>query len=49
MAVDSMEKIVNLCKTRGYIYPGIRTIRRTEAEGHIGTCFDAGSDGLRFR
>ena len=43
MAVDSMEKIVNLCKTRGYIYPG------SEIYGGLANTWDYGPLGSELK
>ena len=41
--VDSMEKIVNLCKSRGYIYPG------SEIYGGLANSWDYGPLGTEFK
>ena len=41
--VDSMEKIVNLCKTRGFIYPG------SEIYGGLANTWDYGPLGTRLK
>ena len=41
--VDSMEKIVNLCKARGYIYPG------SEIYGGLANTWDYGPLGVEFK
>lgn len=41
--VDSMEKIVNLCKTRGYVYPG------SEIYGGLANTWDYGPLGVEFK
>ena len=41
--VDSMDKIVNLCKTRGYIYPG------SEIYGGLANTWDYGPLGVEFK
>ena len=43
MAVDSMEKIVNLCKSRGYIYPG------SEIYGGLANTWDYGPLGTELK
>ena len=41
--VDSMDKIVNLCKARGYIYPG------SEIYGGLANTWDYGPLGVEFK
>ena len=41
--VDSMEKIVNLCKTRGYVYPG------SEIYGGLANTWDYGPLGVELK
>ena len=41
--LDSMEKIVNLCKARGYIYPG------SEIYGGLANTWDYGPLGVEFK
>ena len=41
--VESMEKIVNLCKTRGYIYPG------SEIYGGLANTWDYGPLGVELK
>ena len=43
MSVDSMEKIVNLCKARGYIYPG------SEIYGGLANSWDYGPLGTELK
>ncbi len=43
MAVDSMDKIVNLCKSRGYIYPG------SEIYGGLANTWDYGPLGSELK
>lgn len=41
--VDSMDKIVNLCKSRGYVYPG------SEIYGGLANSWDYGPLGVEFK
>ena len=41
--VDSMEKLVNLCKARGYIYPG------SEIYGGLANTWDYGPLGVEIK
>ena len=43
MAAESMEQIVNLCKARGYIYPG------SEIYGGLSNTWDYGPLGVEFK
>ena len=43
MKLDSMEKIVNLCKARGYIYPG------SEIYGGLANSWDYGPLGTELK